>query len=87
MLSHGMHYKRRPQEESAKVSFLIRYPEKIAPGKVLDLPASLVDGVPTLLGLMNIDPICCEGKSLAPALSSTTKEFVKLFQIEKEKTQ
>jgi arylsulfatase A-like enzyme len=76
LLSHGMHYKRRPQDESAKVPFLIRYPEKIAPGKVLDFPASLVDCVPTFLELMNIDPILCEGKSLAPALSSTTKEFV-----------
>ncbi len=65
MLSHGQHYKRRPQEESSKVPLLIRYPEKISANRVCGEIVSLVDVVPTVLGLMELDAPAVDGVSFA----------------------
>lgn len=63
LFSHGQHYKRRPQEESVLVPFLIRFPGEIAPGLVVDTVASLVDEVPTVLDLMGIETPVLDGIS------------------------
>lgn len=74
MLSHGMHYKRRPQEECVRVPFIIRYPEKIEGGQVYNKPVSLADIVPTLLDLMQIPPVHTDGKSLMSWFHNNNKE-------------
>ena len=68
LFSHGQHYKRRPEEESVRVPFLIRYPRIIDPGQVVDTLSSLVDEVPTFLDLMGIEKPEMEGISHADKL-------------------
>ncbi len=74
MLSHGQHYKRRPQEESSRVPYLLRYPGRVIPvGSIHDL-ASLVDSAPTLLDLMGLKHTGMDGISHAPRLISDTSK-------------
>lgn len=68
MLSHGMHFKRRPQEEAVRIPFLMRYPSAIASGMVYHQLASQVDIVPTLLDLMGLSAPSSDGVSHAPWL-------------------
>lgn len=51
---HGKVNKGKPYETSAGIPFLIKYPDKIQAGKVVETPYSTVDFAPTLLSLMNI---------------------------------
>ena len=69
LLSHGQHYKRRPQEESTLVPFLIRFPRRIRSGQTVTTLASLADTVPTLLDLAGVDHGAMDGKSHADALT------------------
>lgn len=73
MLSHGQHYKRRPQEESARVPYLIRYPRRIPPGRTYELLSSLVDSFVTILELMQLKASAHEGISFAPWLTGHTQ--------------
>ena len=43
-----------PYEGSAKIPFIMYYPEKIRPGTVVDKALSCVDFLPTVLSLMNV---------------------------------
>ncbi|RMF75116.1 MAG: hypothetical protein D6738_04640 [Acidobacteria bacterium] len=43
-------------EEALHVPFLLRAPGRIAPGTVIEGPASLVDVLPTALGLLGLEP-------------------------------
>ena len=70
LLSHGQHFKRRPQQESALVPFLVRYPGAIPAGQRIDALASLVDEVPTLLDLMGVAGPAMDGVSHAGRLHS-----------------
>ena len=79
MLSHGQHYKRRPQEESSRVPYILRYPGKVNPvGPISDI-ASLVDSAPTLLDLMGLKHAEMDGVSHAPRLTSETSEPARDF--------
>lgn len=70
MLSHGQHYKRRPQEESSRIPFIMRYPSKIQVGKIASQYISLVDAFPTILDLLEVKKPCNEGKSFLKILTS-----------------
>ena len=55
MGEHRRHNKGMPYEGSAKIPFVIRWPEKIAPGKVVNTAYTTVDFGPTILGIMGIE--------------------------------
>jgi arylsulfatase A-like enzyme len=69
LLSHGQHFKRRPAEESIRVPFLIRCPNVISPGQVIETLACLTDVVPTCLELMEIAAPETDGFSHAAELT------------------
>ncbi|MBW8040949.1 MAG: sulfatase [Planctomycetes bacterium] len=73
MLSHGQHYKRRPQEESSRVPFIIRYPGTIGGGRICEDMSSLVDVVPTIVELMKLDVSEFDGVSLAAWLQERNR--------------
>ncbi|MBC8443100.1 sulfatase, partial [PVC group bacterium] len=75
MGSHGRRQKSRPEEESACIPLLIRYPGDIPAGTVSDAFISAVDLMPTLLGLLDIPvPDCVEGEDLSGVLRGTRQE-------------
>ena len=55
MGEHKRHNKGLPYEGSAKVPFVIRWPEKITAGKVVNTAYTTVDFGPTILGIMGIE--------------------------------
>ena len=52
---HGKMNKGLPYQTSAGVPFILRYPEKVSPGKVIHSAHSSIDVFPTILNLMNVD--------------------------------
>ena len=70
----GDHYlwrKSRAYEPSARVPFLIRAPKRfgLQPGRVVDLPTTHADIMPTLLEMADIPvPETVDGRSLAPLM-------------------
>jgi arylsulfatase A-like enzyme len=68
-LEHG-HWEHRStlHEEQVRVPWVMRLPGTIAPGTRLDLPVSLVDVAPTLLGLLGVPrPAEWQGRDLSAA--------------------
>jgi arylsulfatase A-like enzyme len=57
---HGRLNKGVPYEGSAKIPFVIRYPEKIKAGTVIDEALSCVDFLPTIIRLMGFDTLGTE---------------------------
>lgn len=57
MAEHRKYNKGVPYEGSARVPFLIRYPEKIAAGKVISKAFTTTDFGPTILGIMGAGEI------------------------------
>lgn len=57
MGEHKKHNKGNPFEASAKIPFLIRYPQKIIPKKVINKAFTTVDFTPTILGIMGASQI------------------------------
>ena len=55
LMEHGKLNKGRPYEGSAGVPFLIRWPDVIPAGKVVETARSSVDFAPTILSLMGVD--------------------------------
>ncbi|MDW5288099.1 sulfatase [Formosa sp. PL04] len=51
---HNRRNKGVPYEASAKIPFVIRYPEKIIPGKVINTAYTNVDFTPTILSIMDV---------------------------------
>ena len=52
---HGKLNKGLPYETSARVAFLLRYPNGVKPGKKIEKAYTMTDFTPTILGLMGID--------------------------------
>lgn len=52
---HGKLNKGLPYEMSARVAFMLRYPDQVKAGKTIKKALTMVDFTPTILGLMNID--------------------------------
>lgn len=70
--SHGVMGKVRPKRESLEVPFLVRWPERIPAGRVLDTPFGAPDVFPTLAGLAGLPaPRGIDGEDFAPALRGT----------------
>lgn len=66
MGSHGMMAKHVWYEESVGIPFIIRWPDKIKPGRDKTTLVNSVDVMPTLLGLMDIEiPETVEGTDLS----------------------
>ena len=76
MLSHGQHFKRRPQEESSRIPFVIRYPAKIHPRKIAGQYLTLVDAFPTILDLLEVEKPCNEGVSFLKVLNSNYSDEI-----------
>lgn len=69
--SHGMHSKNNFYDESARVPLIIRYPAKIAAGKRITEPVSLIDVRPTIDDYFNLPDQGVDGKSLRPFIEDT----------------
>lgn len=54
MLSHGRAGKRTPHEESINIPMLVRWPEKVQPGRRSEVLFGAIDIAPTLLALAKI---------------------------------
>lgn len=71
---HGLSVERRlAYEEALRVPLLVRYPELVQPGKVIDAMAASVDLAPTLLDLAGVrGERRLDGRSLVPLLRGET---------------
>ena len=70
LYSHGLKWKQMPWDESIRVPFLLRYPDKLGEEKrIIDIPIGTPDIMPTLLGLSGIKiPESVEGNDFSPYL-------------------
>jgi arylsulfatase A-like enzyme len=72
MGEHGWFDKRFMYEESLRTPFVMRYPGKLAPGKVVNNMLVNIDFAPTLIDLAGIKvPADMHGKSFATLLSGS----------------
>ncbi len=69
LMSHGLkRNKGRVENESMHVPLLVRWPGKLKP-RSSNLMVGALDLMPTVLGLMGIDPpSSCQGRNLSPAI-------------------
>jgi arylsulfatase A-like enzyme len=84
MGSHGHMHKLQPWDESCRIPFLIRYPDKIKGNQKIDLAFNLPDILPTLFGLMGTEiPSGIEGVDCSSFLTgnATNKEPESSFLI------
>ncbi|MFC2123988.1 sulfatase [Bacteroidota bacterium] len=73
---HGLIDKRHFYEESVKVPFLMKYPEMISRGQVIDKMIQNIDVAPTILGLAGIEkPTQMQGMSMIPLLNGENIEW------------
>ena len=56
-LEHAVMNKNQPYETAAGIPFIIKYPDRIRPGKVIETAYSSVDFAPTLLSMMGISQL------------------------------
>lgn len=71
--SQGRRLKRKPWEESIRVPGIVRFPAKVAPGRVSDALLSHVDLAPTLLGLCGMPvPADMQGTNLSAVVRGTS---------------
>lgn len=71
LLSHGHQKKQQPWDESIRIPFLIRYPNRLGrEGRTIDMPISTPDIMPTLLGLSDVQiPETVEGTDFSTVLT------------------
>lgn len=73
--SHGVYKKQWPWDESIKVPFIMRWPSGIKGGRTFDFPISVIDVMPTLLGLCGAPiPEAVEGTDLSAILNGGNRE-------------
>lgn len=71
--SQGRMKKQQPWEESTHIPFLVRWPGRIVPGATDDTLFSVIDHLPTLLGLCGIAaPPGLHGQDFGPRLQGDT---------------
>lgn len=74
--SHGVYKKQWPWDESIKVPFIIRWPSGFEGGRTFDFPISLIDVMPTLLGLCGAPiPEAVEGIDLSAVITGRKREM------------
>lgn len=67
--------KRTFYEWSARVPFIVRFPDGYQAGKTIDQPISLIDLLPTLCDLADVDDrLPCDGQSIMPLIDGTETE-------------
>jgi arylsulfatase A-like enzyme len=77
MGEHHKHNKGNPYEGSAKIPFVLRFPNKVKAGKIIRKAYTTVDFAPTILGLMGANQIKnAEGINASVDFTSTKKEVV-----------
>lgn len=65
--SHGLYKKQWPWDEAIRIPFLLRYPRAVPSGACFDFPISVIDVMPTLLGLAGLSiPDVVDGTDLSP---------------------
>ena len=75
MGEHKKHNKGNPYEASARIPFMIRYPGKIKPGKLIDTAYTTTDFAPTILGIMAMEQIPgSHGKNASDDFLGSEKE-------------
>ena len=79
--SHGMHSKNNFYDESARVPLIIRYPARIAAGKRVNVPVSLIDVRPTIDDYFNLPQTKVDGKSLRPFIEDTYNKNETCFAV------
>lgn len=72
---HGKINKGLPYEMSARVAFMVRYPNSIIKGKSIKKAFTMADFTPTILGLMNVDHSAYKfhGKDTSADFNSASK--------------
>ncbi|WP_430934893.1 sulfatase family protein [Saccharicrinis sp. 156] len=75
MGEHRKHNKGNPYEASAKVPFVLRYPSKIRPGKVINKAFTTADFTPTILGMMGM-PALKKQHGIDASVDFTSKKKV-----------
>ena len=58
-------------ESTVHVPLIVRYPRKLAAGKIYQGPVRLVDVMPTILGLLGLEPSPTQGTDLSAPLAGT----------------
>jgi arylsulfatase A-like enzyme len=87
MGSHGMTGKGRPEEESVNIPLIIRYPKRVPRGKVSHAYISMVDMMPTLLGMIGADiPEGVEGADLSDTVFGRREEGADAVLLQHEHT-
>ncbi len=67
--NHGLRQKSRPEEESARIPFIVRWPRGIPASRLSPALFSGVDILPTVLGLAGVPcPESVEGRDASPVL-------------------
>ena len=73
--SHGVYKKRWPWNEALKVPFVLRYPGAVPAAARVEAPLSVIDVMPTLLGLVGLSiPDAVEGIDLSAVLRGEEEE-------------
>ena len=73
---HGIYKKRNFYEQTAKVPLIFSWPQHLPQGKIFDELVELVDFVPTLMDLLDMDiPADIAGRSLMPLIRENTTSW------------
>ncbi|MDZ8120240.1 sulfatase family protein [Pontiella agarivorans] len=72
---HKRTNKSMPFEASARIPFVIRYPKKIRPGKVIHTAYTTVDFAPTILGMMGISETIPNAEGIDGSSAFLSKEL------------
>lgn len=72
--SHGLAGAGEAYEEAVRVPLVIRYPRVAPRGMTLDMPVSLADLAPTVLGLAGLGHPAVHGRNLAPLIRGEPAE-------------
>ncbi len=75
LYSHGHVKKQQPWDESLRVPFILRYPEKLgSTGKIIEMPINTPDIMPTLLGLSGVEiPETVQGTDYSKVITGEEK--------------
>jgi arylsulfatase A-like enzyme len=73
--SQGEWRKQRPWDESIRVPFLVRYPDKVKGNRTFEMPINTPDILPTLLGLSGLPvPATMDGKDYSTVIRGEQPE-------------
>lgn len=80
---HGLGDKRKAYDEALRIPFLVRFPEKVQAGRVIDQMCLNIDLAPTLLDLAGVSiPTNMQGRSFKPLLEGKKPKWREDFLYE-----